>query len=338
MKVKYLPYQPHCFAFGGFEIQMLSTLKAVIGAGVDASKLDVWSRENDFDIIHLWGVGSLNYQIIDWSKKARKLIIATVLLPYHDTVRSKLGYIFRFYRTRQLIRYYKKIDRIVVVNSLQSKILTSHYKVPPSKIEIIPNVVDEKFFKIPVLNFSEKYNIQNYVLCTGNILPRKNQYNLAVACTNLNLNLVLIGKIFDGELAYGKQLQNFISQHKNILWIPELQNASEELVAAYYSCLLFALPSKKEQQPISALEAVAMQKPLILMDRMYAHQSFYKGAVLCKSPSVKDIEDALTRCINNKVSVLENEEILNCRDERVGAMYKSCYQGLMQQVTSKNSE
>lgn len=328
MKVKYFPCQPHCFAFGGFEIQMLSTLDAVIRAGVEASKLDIWSRDRNFDIIHLWGVGPHNYQIIDWAKKSGKSVIATVLLPYHDTMRSKLGYLYRFIQVKKLIHYYNKIDKIVVLNHLQSQVLAHYYKAPSSRIEIIPNVIEDKYFDVPSLNFSEKYGIENYVLCTGNISSRKNQYNLALACINLNINLVLIGNILDGEHEYGENLEKVVSSNKNIKWIKELPKASNDLVAAYYSCLIYALPSKNETQPISALEAVAMRKPLVLLNRNYAHQSFYNGAILCNSPSVKDIEFALKKSINDKTSHVENLEILNCKEEIVGEKYKACYNSL----------
>ena len=53
MKVRVLPLQPHCFAFGGFEIQMLSALEAVRACGVDAQPMDIWSRNADFDIFQL---------------------------------------------------------------------------------------------------------------------------------------------------------------------------------------------------------------------------------------------------------------------------------------------
>ncbi|MEO6221283.1 MAG: glycosyltransferase [Ginsengibacter sp.] len=325
MKVKYFPCQPHCFAFGGFDIQMVSTLNSVKKAGVDAGKLDIWSRDNDFNIIHLWGVGPHNYQIIDWSKKSGKSILATVLSPYHDTIRSKLSYYYRLFPVQQLIHYYRQIDKIVVVNNLQSDVLTKYYKVHPSKVEVIPHLIEDKYFEIPEFNFSEKYGIDNYVLCTGNISSRKNQYNLALACINLNLKLVLIGNILDGELLYGQKIKTLFAKNKNFIWLKELPKGSEELASAYYNCLVYALPSKNETQPISALEATAMGKPLVLMDRMYAHQTFYKGATLCKSPLVKDIETALKKCINNKMSREENIEILNCKDEIVGQMYKSCY-------------
>ena len=329
MKVKYYPYQPHCFAFGGFDMQMINTLQAVINAGVNAGKLDNWSRDNDFDIIHLWGVGRPNFELIDWAKKSGKDIVATILSPYHDSSISKLGYYYRHFQVRQLIHYYKKIDKIIVLNDLQLKVLTEYYKVPISKMEIIPNIVEQKYFETPALDFSKKYGAHNYVLCTGNICPRKNQYNLALACINLHVNLVLIGNILDGEASYGESLAALAADHKNITWIKELPKASEDLVAAYYYCALFALPSKNETQPISALEAMAMRKPLILMDRDYARQSYYKGAILCKSAKVKDIKIALQKAMTIKTPPEENKDILNCKAEKVGESYRLCYEKLV---------
>ena len=330
MKVKYYPWQPHCFAFGGFDMQMINTLEAVKKAGVDADKLDIWSRHNDFEIIHLWGVGPNNYEIIDWAKKAGKKIVATVLSPYYDTTKSRLGYYYRkFFRVRQLTRYYALIDKIVVLNELQLKVLRNYYGVSPSKMEIIPNIVEEKYFEIPSFEFPQKYKIEKYVLCTGNISPRKNQHNLAAACIHLNLTLVLIGNVLDGEERYGKKLEQLISGHKNILWLSELPKASDELTAAYYYCSLFALPSYEETQPISALEAVAMRKPLLLMNRQYAKQEFYKGAILCKSGSIKDIEASLKKSFGVKGNSLENIAILECKENNVGKKYKDCYLNLM---------
>jgi len=309
---------------------MINTLEAVINAGVNATKLDLWSRDNGFDIIHLWGVGPHNYQIIDWAKKSGKAIVATVLLPYRDTIRSKLGYYYRFFQVKELIHYCKLIDKIIVVNNLQSNVLAKYYDVQPDKIEIIPHLIEDKYFDIPEFDFKKKYGIDNYILCVGNICPRKNQYNLALACINLNANLVIIGNLLDGELAYGKQLETIIAEHKNILWIRELPKASEELVAAYYNCSVYALPSNEETQPISALEAIAMRKPLVLIDRAYAHQSFYQGAILSKSSSVKNIETALKRAMTMSVLQVINPEILNCKEKVVGEKYKMCYVKLLQ--------
>ena len=147
-------------------------------------------------------------------------------------------------------------------------------------MEIIPNIVEDSFFKPPNFDFKKKYGIEQYVLCTGNICARKNQYNLALACINLNLNLVLIGNVLDGENMYGDKLAALEKEHQNIKWIRHMESGSDELVSAYYNCAVYALPSNSETQPISALEAVAMEKPLVLLDRRYAHQSFYVNAVI----------------------------------------------------------
>jgi glycosyltransferase involved in cell wall biosynthesis len=340
MKVKYFPYQPHCFAFGGFEIQMLNTLDAVIEAGVDASKLDIWSRDNDFDIIHLWGIGIPNYEVIDWAKKSGKIIIATVLTPYHDTLRSKLGYYYRRFLAgsgKRLIHYYSLVDKLVVINNLQVNPVRTYYKVPIDKIEIIPHIVEEKYLNSSGLNLKTGKRLGNYILCVGNICPRKNQVNLALACVNLNLKLVLVGNVLDGEENYGKKLEAITVSNQNILWIRELPNASEELIAIYFNCSVYALVSKGETQPISALEAVAMKKPLILLDRMYAHQSYYKGAILCKSPKVKDIEVALKKSLSSRNALKENLEILNCSAEKIGESYRNCYSRLFESMKVHNN-
>lgn len=330
MKVKYYPYQPHCFAFGGFDMQMLNALDAVEKNSVSVSKLDVWSRDIDFDVIHLWGIGPSNYHIIDWARKAKKKIVATVLLPYYDTTRLKLSYCKHFFSvaTQKNLYYYSLIDKIVVVNELQSNVLVRYYKVNSDKIAIIPNIIEDKYFVKPNIDFSKKYEIDNYVLCTGNICPRKNQYNLVLACINLNLKLVLIGKIHEGEDSYGEKISDLIQNNKNVKWIKELPKASEDLVAAYNNCSIFALPSKDETQPISALEASAMKKPLVLMNKKYAHQSFYNSAILCQSESVHHIQEALSDALKLEGKIKFNEELLKCKHEKVGLKYKSIYKEL----------
>ena len=82
MKISHYPNQPHCFAFGGFDMQMLNVINSVNSIGVNAVKMDVWSRERDFDILHVWNVTPYNYHVINWAKKSNIKVVATVLFPY----------------------------------------------------------------------------------------------------------------------------------------------------------------------------------------------------------------------------------------------------------------
>lgn len=61
MKIKFVPLKAHCFAFGGFEIQMLSAMQSVNKLGINASPLNPWSRDVDFDILHCWGLEDAHY-------------------------------------------------------------------------------------------------------------------------------------------------------------------------------------------------------------------------------------------------------------------------------------
>jgi glycosyltransferase involved in cell wall biosynthesis len=331
MKVLYYPYQPHCFAFGGFDMQMINTLDSVIKQGVDASRMDVWSRNKDFDILHLWGVDENNYQLIDWCKKSGKLVVATVLLPYYDTFRSQVGQLYRTFfpgKFKRQQKYLNLLNRIIVLNDVQAEVLRKYYQVPTSKIEIIPNIVEQQFFENTAVGFSKKYQVFDYVLCTGNICTRKNQYNLALACIQLNYNLVLIGNVLDGEQLYAEKLKELISNYSNITWIKELPKASDDLVAAYKDCSLFALPSLSETQPISALEAASMQKPIILLNKGYAHQSYYDGAILSNSSSVKNIKVALNKGMKLANKTFTYPQIEDCKEENVGLLYLNCYNNI----------
>lgn len=329
MIVKYFPFQPHCFAFGGFDMQMINALEAVRKQGIDASRMDIWSRDNCFDILHLWGVDERNYQLIDWARKSNKKIVATLLLPYFGTFRSKIGTIYRKTCSTKFKRqrfYYQQLDQLVVVNEIQALVLENHFGVHASKISIIPNIVENIFFEVPKTDFKKKYNLDDYILCTGNICSRKNQLNLALACSKINKPLVLIGKTLDGETEYGARLKKIIDSNENMVWIEELPKASDELASAYYCCSVFALPSLDETQPISALEARCMNKKMVLLDRSYAHQSFYSDALLASTPSPDAIAEALKKSF--LVDQPNSAQLEICKEESVGLLYKECYNNL----------
>jgi glycosyltransferase involved in cell wall biosynthesis len=244
-----------------------------------------------------------------------------------EKFKSKIGHYYRIHflsSFKRQIQYFKKIDRFIVVNDLQAGILVKYFKVDLNKIDIIPNIVEDDYFQSNKFDFKKKYNFQNYILCTGNISKRKNQLNLAIACAKLNVNLVLIGNVLDGEFEYGRKLEKLVKKSTNILWLKEIQKASSDLISAYYNCDFFVLPSLDETQPISALEAVAMKKKIILLDRSYAKQKYYSGAILCRSSSVEDIMVSIIKCKENE-TIPNYESIVSCTEKNVGLSYKKAY-------------
>lgn len=328
MKIKYLPSQPHCFGFGGFDIQMISTSEAISKFGqVDISKLDVWSRENNFDILHCWGLSFSHYENYLWAKKTNKKLIATILMQDNDSLYAK----FKFkvssllYKQRLLTEMLHLPDKIIVVNEDQAKLCNLNFKIPTSKIHIIPHVLGDIFFKEPDTSHVNSNN--QYVLTVGNVCSRKNQIALAKACIDEKLKLVIIGKVLDGEYLYGDELTELVNKNSNLItWIHELKENSKELVEYYKNCSIFALPSYVEQQPISLLEAAAFKKPLLIADRNYAKQKFYNNSCLVDPSLITSIRLGLQRTLKNPLMFIPPYETLKeCQQSEVGKAYTKIY-------------
>jgi len=329
--VRVVPYQPHCFAFGGFEIQMISALAAVQAQGYDVEKMDFWSKDDGFDILHIWGYGLAHWPAAYWARKSGKRVVMSALLPY-PTFKCKVR---SFISSRYGIgRAHKElldlVDYVSVVNEQQAEMATRILGVPDSKVAVIPNVVDEKYFEPPP-GLTPPIAIDRYILCTGNVCPRKNQLALSQACIAANVPLLIIGDVLLGEEAYGESLSLLIQEAPSITWIRKVEPGSDVLIAAYQYCAAFALPSLNETQPISLLEASALKKPLLAADRPYAKQKYYANALLVDPESVADIRRGVEQVIENgAMHVTPYKTIEDCRFSNVGIAYGRVFESLME--------
>src|SRR6185437_15107033 len=93
MKIRFVPAQPHCFTYGGFDIQMHRTIEVLRTRGIDARPLDFWSRNLDFDIIHLWGFDTgAHMTTARFAKAYGKNVVLTPLVQYLTT-RARLRFV-----------------------------------------------------------------------------------------------------------------------------------------------------------------------------------------------------------------------------------------------------
>lgn len=329
MRILYIPYQPHCFAYGGFDIQMLSAGKHIQSkSSCNIIFLDPWDRNVQYDIVHLWGYSTYNYHIAIWAKKQGKKLIATLLLPYAEGVLDLVKHYSGFIRTHN--RVFKNnlglLDQIVVLNEEQKFYLTKYWGVSKEKISIVPNIVEDVFFDKSFFNENQTLGVKDYILCTGNVCPRKNQLNLALSCEKLNKALVIVGKTLDGESEYANELARVINRNDNMLWIHELPYGSKEIRDLYYGSSLVALPSFHETQPISLLEAIAMERPILTLNRPYAKQKFFNHATLSKNGSIEEICNAI---VSSASARNKNNLIYECSGDNVADEYIKLYEYLI---------
>jgi glycosyltransferase involved in cell wall biosynthesis len=331
MKVRVLPYQPHCFAFGGFEVQMVDAMRAVREAGIDIGPLDTWRRDADFDVLHVWGLGEMHYPAVYWAKKSGKRVVMTALLPALNTKTRLRNVATRMLGRNQTLReLVSLIDLLVVVNESQAATAKQLFGVPEKKIVEIPNIVDDRYYDANEPSTAFDPTLRNYIICVGNVTPRKNQLRLAQAALAAGVPLLLIGGVLVGEEAYGSALRRLIAQRGSVCWLDQgLPTGSSELVAAYRGSIGFALVSHDETQPISALEAMVSRKPLLLSDRPWARQHLYRGAALADPHSLSSIQAGIELLRESTDRPQQPADTLECcRSRRVGISYAQAYMRL----------
>lgn len=332
MKVRVLPCIPHSLVFGGFEIQTLSAIEAASQAGVDIKPLNAWSRETDYDLLHLWGLENSHHLTVTWGYRAKKRIVMTALLPYLSTRNFARYHIARLIGLRRIhLEILSMVDKLVVVNQEQAVTAERLFGYPKERIKVIPNIIEDLYLQPSEADKVDiHFGLKNYIICSGNICRRKKQLELAKAAIQENIPLLIVGHPLAGEQYYADELKKIIRESNLIKWIPGLPAHSPALLAAYRGSIGFVLISDNETQPISALEAAAMGKPLLLSDRHWARQSFYRGAILVNPDSQKQIRNGL-RLIHSHPNQFRVPylELKPCQRSNVGKAYANLYAELI---------
>ncbi len=326
IKVEYFPNQAHCYAFGGFEMQMLDAGAAARNAGINVIYNNPWEREQKATIVHHWGAGYGHINNLKWAKASGQKIVITLLVAYYDNIRARLrGWLGTYLGESVIVkRSLALADLIVVVNEMQATTVKTIFGVTSKKIAIIPNIVSNVFFEAePVRPLGD-----GYWVTSGNVCPRKNQLLAAEAAIAANVPLVIVGNALNGCEEYADKLRRVTANSGLIKWISALPRDSAAYVDLLRKSTGLLLPSRMEQQPITALEMSALGKPIILGDVDYARQDIFKRAVRVPPNSVGAISAALKNVSSGTVSSSTKMEMEQCRADIVGAKYAAIYDGL----------
>lgn len=318
MRIASLPSLPHSFGFGGFEVQALDAIASLRASGIEVIQLDPWKKEEYFDILHLWGLEIGHLPVIDWAKRVGKPVVLTALLPYWGL---KWWARYRSPGTLMALKTNVAISatHLVVVNSLQRKAAERYF--PGVPVTVIPNIVADEFFGTS----APESTSAGVVLCVGNICSRKNQVGLAQASELTGIRVHFIGSVVKGEERYADLLTRLIDRNRLLSWDTDVQPRSPRLLAAYRDCSAFALASYSETQPISALEALAAGKAILLGDRPYAQDPLFSSAVRVEPSKVNSIAAGLGKIARRgkeRISV----DLSSCRSKTVANLYAGVYE------------
>lgn len=281
---------------GGGEIQLLKYEEYGKQAGLDIQRFDPWQNQIKVDDedkpsgFHYFSCMGGSIPICNYIKsQGIPLIISSSLwLTEQD---------LHLYPIAEITHQLNLADRIVTNGDIESDQISSLLNIDRSRFVTIRNACDPQFLD-PVSEtlFRDHFSIDNsFVLCIGNIEPRKNQLNLIKAIQDTDLNLVLIGHVRDE--AYAQQCWD--QAGSSTKYLGPIDHENPLLKSALVSSSLFCLPSTLETPGLAALEAGATGTPLIVTRHGSTKEYFHDFADYCDHDDVQGLRELILNRTKN---------------------------------------
>jgi hypothetical protein len=210
------------------------------------------------------------------------------------------GWKFRtdFHHIRQAIQ---AADTVVALGKKERQIIIGCYGALADRTHIVPNGIAEAFFKPEVGLFAERCPLsRDFVLCVAGISPYKNQLGLIRALKGTGLDLVLIGPCAPQCASYLEECK--AAGGDSLHYLGPLAHDDPLLASAYAAARIFALVSRSECAPLSALEALGAGTPVVLT----RHNNLDLANA---SKAVKLVDPENARAIREAVSALAGSRI-----------------------------
>ena len=334
-------------------VNMLSMADSVDGQGVGSAYLELMKLlkedgKNDFevqlnkgikncDIIHAHTVEPRNYIKL---KRSKKPTVAYVhFLP--DTLDGSIKlpkFAFKIFK-KYVISFYKQADHLVVVNPIFKKDMVKA-GLDEKKITYIPNFVSkEKFFKMDnkaIEKIRKKYKIKKdefVVLGAGQVQNRKGVLDFVEVARKLpDIKFIWaggfsFGKITDGHAELKKVMENPPKNVKFIGIVPR-----NEMNSLFNMSNLLFVPSYNELFPMTILEAVSTETPIVLRNL-----ELYEDILFKKYLSAGDNDEfakLITRLKDNKTEYkkqVENAKYISnyYTKDNVYKMWKKFYTSII---------
>jgi glycosyltransferase involved in cell wall biosynthesis len=192
----------------------------------------------------------------------------------------------RLYGPRLIPRVLRAACRVIAVSEFTRRELVEILAVPPDKIRVVPNGVDDLF--TPDGDRAEG----DYILTVGTLEPRKNLGRLVAAASRLGVELRVVGARGWGDVSLGGG---------GVRWLGRVDDA--ELAKLYRGAQVVAYPSLYEGFGIPVLEAMASGAPVVTSRDTATAEVAGDAAVLVDPRDVTSIGAGLERAAADRVEL-----------------------------------
>lgn len=288
-----------------------------MGAG-DGSKMqaEIWAKElkhkghtvdcinpwehydwKNYDVIHVFGFGLWNYDIIHWGSGINQNFVFSPIIDTNTPMwKYKLATHFgckklRLFSQNYALRQLKQDIKLFFARTeYEADYLRQGYGISEDKIAIVPLSYRE-------INYNPSIEKEPFCLFTGTMTqPRKNVPRLIEAAKKYGFNLKLVGNKGNAESEAKLRVQIGDANNIEILGFV----SDEELNLLYNRAKVFALPSTNEGVGLAALEA-AICGCNIVITNLGGPKEYYEkeSAELVNPYDVDDIGKAILRALEN---------------------------------------
>jgi glycosyltransferase involved in cell wall biosynthesis len=285
VKIIFNCHIPFMMAHGGQQIQIEQTKAALEQLGLSVEPLRWWDDKQTGDVLHQFARVPM-YLLEMAHEKGMKVVTSAFLSapgarPRWVRLVHKLGLRVLRPTAPKLIRdifswdSYRLSEACIAMTPYEASLLTGIQGVPPSRVHVIPNGVEEIFLRSPAVPRGP------WLVCTAAIIELKQVLKLAQMAVQAETPLWIIGKPYSETSDYAKQFLQYARQNSRIVRYEGPIADRARLAGIYREARGFVLLSKWESLSLSALEAAACRCPLLLSDLRWAHETFKTAASYC---------------------------------------------------------
>lgn len=257
MKVLFNTHPTAFFVRGGGEVQLEKTREHLQALGVTVDLYDMWRPDvAAYDVVHMFSTfgGALPFH-----EHVRRRGVPLVLSPI-----LWLGDDVTPYPMQEIARIFACSDLVLPNSRAEQRAFEERLAVPGVRYQVVPNGIDEADARAPGpeafrARFGQRLGGEGFVLCVGNVEPRKNQLALARACRKLGRALALVGEVREAAYLAACLREGGSATHH----LGALPHGSELLRSAYQACAVHALASLFETPGLATLEAGVLGARLV---------------------------------------------------------------------------
>ncbi len=197
-------------------------------------------------------------------------------------------------------------NRILTVSAASKRDILKYFHVPPEKIDVIYNAIDERFGEAPdpqeIAHVRERYQLDDrFVLYAGNIKPHKNLERLIEAFFTLRksgfeqVKLLIIGDEISKYATLRRAVHKY-KLHKHVRFFGFVPDKT--LAILYRLADVFVFPSLYEGFGLPPLEAMASGTPVITSNVSSLPEVVGDAALLIDPYDPEAIAEAIRRVLS----------------------------------------